>query len=326
MAPAQRAGRGREGVGRGPARAPRLHGRQRLLVVRDGRRRPTSPSRRARSTTPTAASRPTATPARRPARRADRRARRLPALPRSGARRRRSPSSRWIVDAPAASCAAQRPDLTLVYLPHLDYDLQRFGPDVPQADARRPTLDAALAPLLDDARGRGRAPWSCCREYGITAVAARSTSTGRCAEPGCSRCTPRRAWSTSTRGPRGRSRSPTTRSRTSTSRPGRPGRPCASCCRACPASTRCSTRAGKAAAGLDHPRAGELVLVAEPDAWFTYYYWLDDARAPDFARCVEIHRKPGYDPAELFFDPDDRLVKARRRSRSPARSSGCATR
>jgi hypothetical protein len=60
---------------------------------------------------------------------------------------------------------------------------------------------------------------------------------------------------------------------------------------------------GKAAHGLDHPRAGELVLVAEPDSWFTYYYWLDDARAPDFARLVEIHRKPGYDPAELFFDP-----------------------
>ena len=61
---------------------------------------------------------------------------------------------------------------------------------------------------------------------------------------------------------------------------------------------------GKRAAGIDHPRAGELVLVAAPGAWFTYYYWLDDARAPDFARCVEIHRKPGYDPAELFFDPD----------------------
>ena len=68
---------------------------------------------------------------------------------------------------------------------------------------------------------------------------------------------------------------------------------------------------GKAAAGLDHPRAGELVAVGEPDAWFTYYYWLDDARAPDFARTVEIHRKPGYDPAELFLDPDDRWVKAR---------------
>ncbi len=68
---------------------------------------------------------------------------------------------------------------------------------------------------------------------------------------------------------------------------------------------------GKAAAGLDHERAGELVLVAEPTAWFTYYYWDDDDRAPDFARGVEIHRKPGYDPAELFFDPEDRLVKAK---------------
>jgi hypothetical protein len=60
---------------------------------------------------------------------------------------------------------------------------------------------------------------------------------------------------------------------------------------------------GKATYGLDHPRSGELVLVAEPDAWFTYYYWLADERAPDFARLVEIHRKPGYDPAELLFDP-----------------------
>ncbi len=68
---------------------------------------------------------------------------------------------------------------------------------------------------------------------------------------------------------------------------------------------------GKEAYGVAHERSGELVAVAEPDAWFTYYYWLDDDRAPDFARTVEIHRKPGYDPAELFFDPADRLVKLR---------------
>ena len=67
----------------------------------------------------------------------------------------------------------------------------------------------------------------------------------------------------------------------------------------------------KIAAGIDHPRAGDLIAVAEPNAWFTYYYWLDDARAPDFARCVDIHRKPGYDPVELFLDPTDKLVKAK---------------
>ena len=63
------------------------------------------------------------------------------------------------------------------------------------------------------------------------------------------------------------------------------------------------------------------MLVAEPDAWFTYYYWLDDARAPDFARTVEIHRKPGYDPAELFFDPADKLVKAEGRRRAAAQEA-----
>ena len=49
------------------------------------------------------------------------------------------------------------------------------------------------------------------------------------------------------------------------------------------------------------------MAIASPDAWFTYYYWLDDARAPDFARTVEIHRKPGYDPVELFLDPAIRM-------------------
>lgn len=70
-------------------------------------------------------------------------------------------------------------------------------------------------------------------------------------------------------------------------------------------------REAQARYGLDHERSGELVVVARPGAWFTYYYWLDDDRAPDFARGVDIHRKPGYDPAELFFDPADKLVKAK---------------
>ncbi len=59
----------------------------------------------------------------------------------------------------------------------------------------------------------------------------------------------------------------------------------------------------KIAAGIDHPRAGDLIAIAPPDAWFTYYYWDDDAVAPDFAPTVDIHRKPGYDPVELFLDP-----------------------
>jgi len=60
---------------------------------------------------------------------------------------------------------------------------------------------------------------------------------------------------------------------------------------------------GKQAYHLNHPRSGELVAIASPNTWFTYYYWLDDNKAPDFARTVDIHRKPGYDPVELFLDP-----------------------
>ena len=64
------------------------------------------------------------------------------------------------------------------------------------------------------------------------------------------------------------------------------------------------------AVGLDHARSGELIAMADARSWFTYYYWKDDRRAPDFARTVEIHRKPGYDPVELFLDPAITLPKA----------------
>ena len=67
--------------------------------------------------------------------------------------------------------------------------------------------------------------------------------------------------------------------------------------------------AEKNAAGIAHQRAGDLIAVAAENAWFTYYYWLDDTRAPDFARTVDIHRKPGYDPVELFLDPNISLPK-----------------
>jgi hypothetical protein len=60
---------------------------------------------------------------------------------------------------------------------------------------------------------------------------------------------------------------------------------------------------GKKDAHLDHARSGDLVVVADANSWFTYYFWLEDAKAPDYARCVDIHRKPGYDPVELVMDP-----------------------
>jgi hypothetical protein len=60
---------------------------------------------------------------------------------------------------------------------------------------------------------------------------------------------------------------------------------------------------------LDHERSGDFVLMADADSWFTYYYWFDDAVAPDYARLVDIHRKPGYDPVEMFMNPKNPLIK-----------------
>ena len=61
---------------------------------------------------------------------------------------------------------------------------------------------------------------------------------------------------------------------------------------------------GKKKHHIDHERSGDLVVMADKDSWFTYYFWLDDAKAPDYARCVDIHKKPGYDPVELVLNPD----------------------
>lgn len=62
---------------------------------------------------------------------------------------------------------------------------------------------------------------------------------------------------------------------------------------------------------LNHDRSGDIIVVANEGSWFSYYYWLDDKKAPDFARIVEIHKKPGYDPAELFIDPTIKFAKLR---------------
>lgn len=64
-------------------------------------------------------------------------------------------------------------------------------------------------------------------------------------------------------------------------------------------------------AAINHQRSGELVAISTPDSWFAYPWWTDDSRAPDYARTVDIHRKPGYDPCELFLDPRLFTPKAR---------------
>jgi predicted AlkP superfamily pyrophosphatase or phosphodiesterase len=58
---------------------------------------------------------------------------------------------------------------------------------------------------------------------------------------------------------------------------------------------------GKTEAGVDHIRSGDFILIAKKGFWFDYRWWNEKAQAPDYATHVDIHNKPGYDPCELFF-------------------------
>ena len=217
-------------------------------------------------------------------------------------------SSEWIVGA--ARTVLPEHDLTLVYVPHLDYDLQRFGPDSRAARTAAVDVDRVLAPLLDDAARLG-ATVVLLSEYGITPVSrpidvnrmlrregllhVHRNASGELLDPWTSRAfavADHQVAHVYVKDPDDRPRVRELLENLA-------------------GVDKVLDRDAQHEVGLDHERAGDLVIVAEEDAWFTYYYWLDDAAAPDFARGVEIHKKPGYDPAELFLDPKDPWVKLR---------------
>jgi predicted AlkP superfamily pyrophosphatase or phosphodiesterase len=210
-------------------------------------------------------------------------------------------SSRWIAQSALHVLEQKRPTLTLVYLPHLDYDLQRFGPRHPGIPAQVAAVDALCAPLIQKAKALG-AHVIALSEYGITEVS-RPVHVNRAL---------RKAGWLKVRLERGLEQLDAGASdafavadhqlaHLYVARPELVPE-VAACVAALPGVETVLDEAGKRAAGLDHSRSGELVALAKADSWFTYYHFLDDARAPDFARTVEIHRKPGYDPAELLID------------------------
>jgi predicted AlkP superfamily pyrophosphatase or phosphodiesterase len=212
------------------------------------------------------------------------------------------PCSQWIARCGAEIVREERPDLTLVYLPHLDYDTQRFGPQACDLPRLVRELDDACAPLLDAARAAGARIW----------VVNESTHVATSRAVLINRCLRQAGYLTVRQGPFGETLD-TFESRAF-----------AVCdhqlahvyvnkasdrgavrdlLTAQPGIARIFTGEERVEIGLNHPRAGDLVALATGESWFAYPYWLDDQKAPDFARTVDIHRKPGYDPCELFFDP-----------------------
>jgi predicted AlkP superfamily pyrophosphatase or phosphodiesterase len=212
------------------------------------------------------------------------------------------PATQWIARCAAEVLRSDRPDLTLVYLPHLDYDPQRFGPS--GCDLARLTreLDDACAPLLDAARETGMRVWVV-SEYGHGDVQRAVLPNRALRQAGLLSVRP---------GPFGETvdlfncrafavcdhqlahvyvNDSADIPRVRAALAGLPG------------VAHVAVGEERAALGLDHDRAGELIALSTADAWFAYPFWVDDRLAPDYARCVDIHRKPGYDPCELFFDP-----------------------
>jgi predicted AlkP superfamily pyrophosphatase or phosphodiesterase len=211
-------------------------------------------------------------------------------------------SSRWIADCARHVYDTRRPTLTLVYLPHLDYNLQRLGPRHPSIGNDLRALDALCGELITHVRRDG-VRVVVLSEYGMNEVQAPVHINRALREAGLIRV----------RNERGREILDAGASEAfavadhqvahvyvrRADRVGAVQR----LLEALPGVESVLDEAGKRAQGLDHARAGELVAIARADRWFTYYYWLDDRLAPDFARTVDIHRKPGYDPLELFIDP-----------------------
>lgn len=217
-------------------------------------------------------------------------------------------TSRWIAESAKWIEKKYEPGLNLIYLPHLDYNLQRLGPGHPSIANDLLAIDSICGDLIQFFQGRGIRV-VILSEYGITPV-------------NCpihlNRLFRQQGWLTIKDElglellDAGASRAfavadhqvahvylndRTIEKEVRTLIERQPG------------IDRVYAGEARKGIGLDHPRAGDVIVFAKEDAWFTYYYWLDDELAPDFARCVDIHRKPGYDPVELFIDPKLRLPK-----------------
>jgi len=212
-------------------------------------------------------------------------------------------SSRWIADCTIDVYDRFRPTLTLVYLPHLDYALQRLGPHAPEIGTELRAIDAICGELIEHFERDGTRV-VVVSEYGITPVSGTVGVNQVLREAGLLQV--REELGRELLDPGASDAFAVCDHQIAHVYVARPALVphVARLLQDLPGVDVVLDEEGKRAYGLDHPRSGELVVIARPDRWFTYYYWLDDERAPDFARTVEIHRKPGYDPVELFLDPE----------------------
>lgn len=219
-------------------------------------------------------------------------------------------SSRWIVDCAIEEYKMNSPNLQLVYLPHLDYNLQRLGPNDAKISDDIKQIDHQAGRLIDFCRGQG-AQILVVSEYGITEVSQSISLNRILRQAGLLKVRQSVSWELLDTGASRafavvdhqvahiyiKNAADINRVKTLLEK--------------IPGVAQILDGELKAQYQINHARSGELIVIAEPQCWFNYYYWLENSKAPDFARTVDIHRKPGYDPVELFIDPNIRfpLVK-----------------
>lgn len=219
-------------------------------------------------------------------------------------------SSEWIADCARYVYDNQKPTLTLVYLPHLDYNLQRLGQDHPAIREDVGRIDALCGELIGHVQKDGTEV-IVLSEYGITEVRGPVHINRILREAGL--LTVREELGRELLNAGASEAFAVADHQIAHVYVKSPGRisEVTRLLEATPGIELVLDDEGKWRYGLDHSRSGELVALSRANRWFTYYYWNDDERAPDFARTVDIHRKPGYDPVELFIDPALHLPKLR---------------
>lgn len=215
-------------------------------------------------------------------------------------------SSQWIAQAGAFVWREHRPTLQLTYVPHLDYDLQRFGPDSSQATQALEDLAVALDPLVRQVLDDG-GKLALLSDYAISAVHRPLPINRWLREAGLLKVRPHADGSlmdvetsdvvamVDHQVAHLYTRNGEATAAVRELLQGREG-------------VELLDRRQQQDLGLNHARSGDLVAVAPPEAWFDYRWWSDPADAPVFARTVDIHRKPGFDPLELFFEPADKAI------------------
>lgn len=211
-------------------------------------------------------------------------------------------SSRWITDAALRVHEDHTPTLMLVYLPHLDYALQKFGPGHAASVIAATEVDAEIGRLLHYFNKHG-VRVILLSEYGIEPATGVIPINRLLRKAGTVKVRVEQGLEVLDAGEsEAFAVADHQVAHVYINDPARL-RHVTSLCGSIRGVARVYDRKAQEASEIAHRRGGDLILVAEPGHWFSYPWWLNDAMAPDFARTVDIHRKPGYDPLELFLNP-----------------------